>query len=162
MAPRSPYRLLPVEQRLALVQHDLAANSGSRAAYILRLVEKGGGFRPATVRKWPVEQLAREIVRRNLETLQDEIGYLQLLYVELEPACQVDFLEAAGVPHENGVIAEDAEPPLADAAAVARAAEQIAERHGERGRHYLLTIATYNPEAWPGLAEWLVARSPAD
>jgi hypothetical protein len=141
------------------VAHDLAANSGSRAAYTLRLVQKGGGFRQATVRKWPVEQLAREIVRRGLETLQDEIGYLQLLYVELEPGFQVEFLEAAGVAHENGVIAEDAEPPLADEAAVARAAGVLAARHGEQGMHYLQTIATYNPEAWPGIREWLASRS---
>lgn len=158
MATRTPYRMLSTEKRIELVTHDVRANSGSRASYILRMVQKGGGFRQATLKKWPVEQLAREVVRRGMETLQDEIGYLQLLYVELEPGFQVEFLEAAGVAHENGVIGEEAEPPLADAATVARAAATLAERHGEPGMHYLHTIATYNPEAWPGLGEWLAAR----
>jgi hypothetical protein len=151
--------MLPAEKRLELVAHDLAANSGSRAAYIMRLVQKGGGFRPATLRKWTTEQLAREVVRRGAETLQDEIGYLQLLYVELEPAFQVEFLESAGVAHENGVIADDAEPPLAAASKVTAAADALAAKHGDRGLHYLHTIATYNPEAWPGLGEWLTVRA---
>jgi len=156
----SPYRQLPDDTRLALVTHDLTTNSGSRAAYILRIVQKGGGFRPETLRKWPVAQLAREILRRKLETLQDEIGYLQTLYVEQQPELQIAFCDAAGVRHENGSIPEELEMPLADTAAVARAAGALVAAHGAAGRHYLLTIATYNPEAWPGLAEWLEANPP--
>jgi hypothetical protein len=76
LATLTPYRLLPEDTRLMLVIHDLKANSGSRAAYIMRIVAKGGGFRPETQRKLKPEQLARDIVRRKLETLQDEIGYL--------------------------------------------------------------------------------------
>lgn len=125
----------------------------------MRMVSKGGGFRPATLRKWPVDQLARDIVRRRLETLQDEIGYLQLLYVELEPEIQIAFCDAAGVTHENGSIPEDLPLPLASEELVRSAAAALVSRFGERGRHYLHTIATYNPDAWPGLAEWMVSES---
>ncbi len=155
MPAPSPYRTLPAETRLRLVSHDLRAHSGSRAAYIMRMVAKGGGFRPETLRKWSVDQLARDIVRRRLETLQDEIGYLQLLYVELEPELQIAFCDAAGVTHDNGSIPDDLPLPLADEDQVRSAAATLVSSFGDRGRHYLETIATYNPEAWPGLATWL-------
>lgn len=151
MSLPSPYRTLPMERRLALVTHDISSNRQSRDGYIQRLVAKGGGFRPETLRKWKVEQLAREIVRRNVETLQDEIGMLQTLYVELEPQIQVDFLDAAGVAHTNGQIPEDLATPFAAVDVVARAAALLQEKHGDDGRRYLRTIAIYNGEAWPGL-----------
>ena len=96
-----------------------------------------------------------------METFQDEIGYLQLLYVELEPQYQIDFLTAVGVPHENGVLSEDLDPPLASPEKVAKAAGVLCDKHGDTGVHYLQTIAMFNPEAWPGVGEWLEQRQEA-
>lgn len=157
MAVSSPYRQLPVSRRISLVTHELTHNRESRTSYIQRMVSGGGGFRPETLKKWPPEQLAREIVRRGLETLHDEAALLQLLYVELEPQLQIDFLDAAGVKHEKGQIPEDLQAPLADAATVKRAAESLIAKHGDDGRTYLKTIAVYNGEAWPGLAEMMAS-----
>ncbi len=155
MADASPYRSLPSETRLRLVTHELTADPSARQLFIQAVVEKGGGFRPETLRKWPPAQLAREVVRRNLETFGDELRLLQLLYVELEPGLQVAFLDACGVPHTNGSIDDDAEEPLADEATVRQAAERLLADHGDAARHYLRTIAAYNSEAWPGLRELL-------
>lgn len=152
MANLTPYRALPVERRVALVTHELTTSKDARNGYIQRLVARGGGFRPVTLRTWPIDRLAKEIVRRALETLPDEIGMLQALYVDLEPEIQIAFLDAAGVPHEGATIPEKLEPPFADAAAVAKAADQLIERFGDAGRHYLWTIAIFNGEAWPGLS----------
>lgn len=152
MAPQTPYRLLPVERRIALVTYDLKHNRDSRPEYIRRLVARGGGFRPATIQKWPLDQLAREIVRRQLEGLPEELGLLQLLYVELEPETQITFLDAAGVKHEKGVIAEDLEPPYTDAAGVKRGVEAVRATCGEAGEHYLRTIALYNGDGWPEIS----------
>lgn len=149
--PASPYRQLSVDRRVALLTHELTKSREAREGFILRLVAKGGGFRPATLKKWPVEQLAKEIVRRNMESPHEEIGLLQLLYVELEPAMQIHFLEAAGVKHENGSIPDDLEPPFASAEQVQSAAASLRARFGEGAEHYLHTIKTYNGEAWPGL-----------
>ena len=120
--------------------------------YGQRLVGKGG-FRAVTVMSWPPERLAREIVRMNAETAQDELEMLQLLYVDLEPAIQTTFLEAAGVSHEDGKMAEDLEPPYADAESVRRAAAVVRERHGDDGVHYLRTLARYSADGWPGIVE---------
>jgi hypothetical protein len=155
MSAQSPYRQLPVERRVSLIAHELKKSRQAREGYIMRLVGKGGGFRPQTLRKWPVEQLAKEVVRRNMETPEEQLGLLQLLYVELEPQLQIDFLDAAGVAHENGSMPEELEPPFAKDEAVKAAAEGLLAKHGESARHYLVTIATYNGEGWPGLAGML-------
>ena len=151
MASPSVYRALPAARRLMLVTHLLTTRTDARAVFIQRLVSRGGGFRAVTLRRWPLDQLAREVVRLNAQSADDEMDLLQALYVEVEPAIQTAFLDAAGVPHEAGVIAESAEPPFADAAAVARAAALVRERHGEEGMQYLRTIARYNGAAWPGI-----------
>jgi hypothetical protein len=137
------------------VSHELVNDRDARASYIQAMVQKGGGFRPETLRKWPVEQLARAIVTRKLEGFGDELRLLQLLYVELEPELQVAFLDACGVKHEGGSITEEKDGALADEATVRKAADALLAAHGERGKHYLRTIAAYNGEAWPGLQEAL-------
>lgn len=159
MAISSPYRTLPAERRLSLVTHEITSNRQSRDGYIARIVSRGGGFRPEKLRKWPAEQLAREVVRHNLETFQDELGLMVLLYVELEPEIQVTFLDALGVEHVNGSIPEGLEPPFADAVKIRAAANALVGKFGDDARRYLRTIAMYNGEAWPGLGEWIEQSS---
>ena len=143
--------MLPAEQRVSLLLHAMRNHRGARAGYAQRLVARGGGYRAATLMSWPPERLARELVRLNAETPQDEIELLQLLYIEVEPQYQIAFLDAAGVKHENGVLPEDLEAPYASEEAVASAARSLVEKFGAAGEHYLRTIARYNAEAWPGI-----------
>jgi hypothetical protein len=96
----------------------------------------------------------------NAQSAQDEIDLLQLLYVELEPAIQITFLDEAGVRHANGVIDESLQPPYADAEAVRRGAALVQSKHGADGVHYLRTIARYSRDGWPGIEQ--IAESLAD
>ena len=153
MAIPSPYRTLPAERRLSLVTHEISNNRQSRDGYIARIVSRGGGFRPEKLRKWAADQLAREVVRHNLESFQDELSLMVLLYVELEPEIQIAFLDSLGIAHTLGSIPEGLEPPFADAAKTRTAADGLIERYGDDARRYLRTIALYNAEAWPGLAD---------
>lgn len=153
----SPYRSLSAARRVALVLHVLATRREARAVYVQRLVTRGGGFRAVTLQAWPAKRLAREVVRLNAETPHDELDLLHALYVEVEPVIQSTFLDAAGVPHENGVMAESLEPPYADAEGVRRGAAAVREAHGAEGVRYLRTLARYSPDAWPGVAELAVA-----
>jgi hypothetical protein len=157
MATLSPYRSLPAPRRVALVTHALSTSREARALYVQRLVARGRGFRAATLQSWPADRLAREVVRLNAEAAPDELELLHLLYVELEPAIQITFLDAAGVAHENGKMAEELEPPYADAAAVRAAALAVQAQHGEDGMRYLRTLARYSPDGWPGI-EGVVAE----
>jgi hypothetical protein len=159
-SPKSPWRVLSGDRRVAILARLFAERKEARALYIQRLVARGGGFRAATLLGWPAEKLAREVVRLNAPTPDDEVELLQALYVDLEPAIQQEFLEAAGVKHEGAVIDEGSQAPYTDAAAVARAAATIRAKHGDAANHYLRTIARYNPEGWPGIGD-LVAGLPA-
>jgi hypothetical protein len=152
MPPLSPYRSLPVERRIALVTYELTTQRESRALFIQRLVSRGGGYRPASFQNWPAERLAKEVVRLKAESAQDELGLMQTLYVDLEPAIQILFLDTAGVKHEKGRIDESVEPPFCDAAAVTKGAAAIIAGHGEDGARYLRTIHRYAADSWPGLA----------
>jgi len=151
MATPSPYRTLPAARRVALITHAIQVSRDARAVYAARLVARGGGFRAATVQSWPADRLAREVVRLGAESASDELDLLQMLYVELEPEIQSTFLDAAGVPHTNGAMAEDLTPPFADEAAVRRGVLAVRERHGEDGERYLRTLARYAREGWPGI-----------
>ena len=153
MTHPSPYRSLPSSRRQALVAHDIGASRDSRDTYLRAMVARGGGFRPEKLRKWPADQLAREVVRHSLETPQDELRLLVILYVELEPELQITFLDTLGVRHDQGSIPDDLEPPFADAASIRIAADALIASHGDEARRYLRTIARYNDTAWPGLAE---------
>lgn len=155
MAFASTYRTLPVPRRLALVAHDITTSREARDSYVRAMVARGGGFRSEKVRKWPADQLAREVVRHNLESPHDELRLMVALYVELEPALQIEFLDAAGVKRDGASIPEDMEPPFADAGKIRGAAELLIANHGDEARRYLRTIALYNDTAWPGLAEMM-------
>lgn len=155
MTTRSPYRTLPTARRVELVTLAAKAGRDTRARFAQRLVARGGGFRAATLLGWPPDRLAREVVRLNAENAQDEFELLLLLYVELEPAIQITFLDAAGVPHEGGKMPEECEPPYADADAVRRGAEAVRREHGEEGERYLRTLAVYSADGWPGIEDVL-------
>ncbi|MES2523102.1 MAG: hypothetical protein V4617_10415 [Gemmatimonadota bacterium] len=152
---QSPYRALSSARRIQLVTQAIAARREARMIYIQRVVSRGGGFRAVTLQSWAPERLAREVVRLNAESATDELELLQMLYVDLEPAIQITFLDAAGVKHEEGRIADELEPPYADAEAVKRGAEAVKAAHGDDGMHYLRTIARYGQDVWPGISDQL-------
>ena len=146
----SPYRSLPRDRRVALVKQAISSSRETRALYTQRITARGG-FRSVTLNSWPVDKLASEFVRMNAQNNDDELVLLQLLYVELEPAIQITFLEAAGVKHENGSIAEELQPPYADADGVKKAMAAVRAQHGEDGERYLRTLARYSANGWPGI-----------
>jgi hypothetical protein len=152
MANPTPYRTLPAARRVALLTRAIKESREVRALMVQRMVKRGGGFRAVTLQGWAPDKLAKEVVRMNAESADDELTLLNLLYVEFEPEIQACFLDAAGVKHEGGHIPEDAVPPFTDAAGTARGVEAVIAMYGDDGRHYLQTIARYNGEAWPGLA----------
>src|SRR4051812_38941487 len=106
MAKQTPYRSLPSEKRVALVKHMISGSKEGRMLFIQRLAARNG-FRPATLQTWSADRLAQEVVRTRAETGDDELNLLHALYVEVEPHIQATFLDAAGVKHEQGVMAED-------------------------------------------------------
>mgnify|MGYP003333748707 CR=1 FL=1 len=68
-------------------------------------------------------------------------------------------LDAAGVAHKDGHIAEDATPPFCDETTTKKAVEMVRAQFGDACEHYLKTITTYNAASWPGI-EQLVVLNP--
>jgi hypothetical protein len=147
----TPYRSLPADRRIALLTHAIRSSREARESYISRLASRPGGFRAVTLKTWPVDRIAKEVARLNAQTPQDEFDLMHLLYVELEPAIQIAFLDAAGVRHEGGHIPDDLAAPYTDEAGVRRGAEAVRARFGDDGVRYLRTLAKYNREGWPGI-----------
>jgi len=67
----------------------------------------------------------------------------------------VEFLDAVGLPHEDGVLdlPDDAEDP--DETAVATAATALVAAHGRRALVYLATLKVADADFWSGLDETL-------
>ena|SRR3569833_229348 len=150
MANPTPYRTLPTEKRVALVKHMITSSKEGRTLYLARLAAKTG-FRPVTLQSWSADKLASEVVRTRAESGDDELNLLHLMYVDLEPAIQTTFLDAAGVRHENGVMPDDLQPPYTDEDGVKRGIDAVRTQHGDDGERYLRTLARYNSEGWPGI-----------
>lgn len=146
----TPYRTLPKEKRVALVKHMVTSNKDGRTLFIARLAAKTG-FRPVTLQSWSADKLAQEVVRVRAETADDELSLLHLMYVELEPAIQSTFLDAAGVKHENGMMADELEAPFATEDAVKKGVDAVRTQHGEDGERYLRTLERYSAGGWPGI-----------
>ena len=157
MTPLSPYRTLPADRRVALVTYELKTQRDARAIFIQRLVSRGGGFRPASFQNWPAERLAQEVVRLKVESAQDELGLMQTLYVDMEPAIQTTFLDAAGVTHTDARIDEKSEPPYCSEAATRLGADAAISAHGDEAVRYLRTIHRYAAADWPGLDSIIAA-----
>lgn len=161
MSTSTPYRSLPAARRVALLTQAMKTMREMRRIYVQRLVSRGGGFRAATLQSWPADRLAREVVRLNAETPADEYDLMHFLYVEMEPDVQRTFLDAAGVRHSEGRMADDLEPPFADEAAVRRGAEAVRAAHGEDGERYLRALDAYSRAGWPGIEGIVAARDGA-
>jgi len=72
----------------------------------------------------------------------------------------VEFLDAVGLPHEEGILnlPEDAEAPAA--ATVKKAATALAKAHGREGLVYLSTLLVADEEFWAGVAPVLEGFTP--
>ncbi len=157
----SLYRELPAAKRVSLLTAVISQRKESRAVFIQRMVQRGGGFRAATLASWPASKLASEVVRMNAQTAEDELDLLQALYVDIEPAIQELFLKTAGVKANGASIDETLEPPFADEPAVKKAADAIVAQFGADAVHYLRTIAKYAPGAWTGVEAVVAAHHSA-
>ncbi len=77
---------------------------------------------------------------------------LVALHLEQRRSLLVDFLDALGIPHEEGLLAEDVEIPAPDVTTVRAVAEQLRETHGASAiRVYWNALWLQDPERWGAL-----------
>ncbi len=109
-------------------------------------------FRPKMVRHLAAEKVARRLVRL-LKDLPETVAFQFLFHLHMAKRRELmgEFLDAVGLPHEDGVLdlPEDAGPP--DAEKVAEAARALLEQHGREALVYLATLWISDADFWAGL-----------
>ena len=152
---RGPYAVWDLmdddEQKAAAIAFWTGADRESRVALELALA-KDLRFRAESVRKLSAERVAGRLVRL-ADSLPDSVlfQYLFHLHMAERRPLMVGFLDAVGLPHEDGTLdlPEDFEGP--DAGKVEAAAGDLASSAGHAGLVYLATLMVADADFWKGL-----------
>ncbi len=110
-------------------------------------------FRPRSVIGLAPDKRAKYLAQ--LPTISDSIAARALVnyHLERQRAMMSAFLDLLGIPHENGLIAEEnvAKP---DAAKVQKAAKDLATQFPpDEVSLYLATLVSQDPETWDALID---------
>ncbi len=146
------------EKKLAAAALWDNADRESRSAIEMALA-KEMKFRPQSVKRLATERVAPRLARLAEEL--PEAAFFQFLFhlhmVERREL-MVEYLDAVGLPHNEGVLdlPDDAEAPTAEAAA--GPARDLLAKHGREALVYLGTLAVADADFWAGmlpvLEEW--------
>jgi hypothetical protein len=147
---------LSPEERLDAAQDVVQDSSPLVRSTVAAVAAQARNMRPQTAAKLPKDALARIIatVRDPGEMLAASL--LVSLHLGSRRPLLARFLDAAGLPHENGVLADDA-PPRVDDAQLERALAAIADEPRDRVLCYLNTLLLQDPDRWGGIG----ARPPS-
>ena len=156
---RGPYAVWALldedEQRTAAATTWTNADREEKTA-LQMTVAKAFKFRPQSVLKLPAERVAGRLARLAKELPETVLfQFLFHLHMEHRRPLLVEFLDAVGLPHDNGVLdlPDDAEPP--DGKKVTAAAGKLVEAHGRDALVYLATLKVADDELWAGVDEVL-------
>ncbi len=131
------------------------ADRESRMA-VEMVVAKEMKFRPQSVRKLSAERVAPMLARIAVE--MPETAFFQFLFhfhMAEGRKLMVEYLDAVGLPHEDGVLdlPEDAEAPTEEAAA--GPARELITKYGREALVYLGTLAVADADFWAGMTPLL-------
>ncbi len=152
---RGPYAVWTLmsedERRAAAVALWEGADRDSRAALEVALA-KDLKFRPQSVRHLGADRVASRLVRL-AEELPEAVlfQYLFHLHMGARRPLMVRFLDAVGLPHEDGALElpEGFEGP--DAAKVESSGRELVAADGHEALVYLATLKVADGEFWAGL-----------
>ena len=152
--PSVLWKRLPPDRKMlaadAFWQDDNAAAEQAEAVVMIAQRIK---FRTRSVQTLPRDKKSRHLV--NLGAVSEMVAARLLVAYHLhhQRAMMAAFLDALGITHEDGLIAdEELEPPSADR--LRQAAQAIGTSHpAEDVSLYLATLMWQDPETWAGLSE---------
>ena len=158
------WKHLPPDERLRAANAFFANTPAELAAIALGALAKARHMRPQAARKLPPEAQAR-ILASTLDPGEPLAqGLLVALHLSERRPLLGAFLDALGLPHEEGLLEEDAEsaPPVTEEAA----RQAVAALSGFPREHvltYLNTLLLQDAERWAALehaVEWVEAGTP--
>jgi len=139
------------EKKLAAAALWTNGDRESRMAIEMALA-KEMKFRPQSVRKLSVERVAPRLARLAAELPETAaFQFLFHLHMAERRALMVEYLDAVGLPHSDGVLdlPDDAEAPTAEASA--GPARELIAKHGREALVYLGTLAVADADFWDGM-----------
>jgi hypothetical protein len=152
--PSRLWRRLPLDKRLdaaSLFWED--EHSDEQQMEAVGAIATQMKFRPRSVIGLPPERRAKYLAQ--LPTVSDAIAARALVsyHLERQRPMMAAFLDSLGIPHENGLITEDA-VAKPDAEKLKTAAEDLATKFDPSDVSvYLSTLVSQDPETWGGLAD---------
>jgi hypothetical protein len=156
------WKNLSEEHRLAAAQAFWADEQAmAEQAEVVGIIARQIHFRPRSVIAMSVEKKVRLLVR--MGSVSDAVAARLLVsyHLETQRSMMGAFLDALGIAHDNGLIADEKlEAPSADRLSTAAAA--LREAHPEDNvTLYFNTLLIQDPETWGGLREVLAQPSTA-
>ena len=158
------WKHLPPDERLRAATSFFANTPAELAAIALGTLAKARHMRPQAARKLPPEAQAR-ILASTLEPGEPLAqGLLVALHLSERRPLLAAFLDALGLPHEEGLLKEEAESaPAITEDAARHAVGALSTFPREHVLTYLNTLVLQDPERWAALehaAEWVEAGTP--
>ena len=152
---RGPYAVWELmdddEKKAAAVAFWNEADRESRAALEVALAQDLK-FRPQSVRQLSAERVAGRLVRL-ADSLPETVLFQYLFHLHMgeRRPLMVGFLDAVGLPHDDGALElpDDFEGP--DQEKVESSARDLATAKGREGLIYLGTLVVADGEFWTGL-----------
>ncbi|MGV3517544.1 hypothetical protein [Luteitalea sp.] len=129
--------------------------AGAEHAEVIGLLSRRLNFRVKSVLALPLDRKAKYTA--GLAAVSDAVAGRLLVTFHLthQRPMMSTFLDALGIPHENGLIADDAAPSL-DAATLPPAVAALREQYPlEDVDLYLHTLRLQDHATWGGLGEFL-------
>ena len=164
LTPARLWSALDLETRVlagrALYRHDWGQAPTRREADLA--IAAGMRFRDAVVRQLPVDKRALYVAKNVVPTDSLAASLLLALHLEHRRAVLGAFLDALGLPHDDGLIAEDHTMSPLDDAQLGKAAATLFERFAPvEVEVYLASLVAMDPDTWGGLVNVLRPRAAA-
>jgi hypothetical protein len=164
LSPARLWRSLEPEERVlaarAFFAHAWSDPSARREGELA--IARALRFREEAVRKLPLDKRAGYLAKA-VQPADSLAGSLLLaLHLEERRSVLAAFLDALGIPHDQGMIAEDHDVQPPGQQALARATEALDARFSTREVDvYLASLLALDPGTWEGLGDVLEARRTA-
>ncbi len=160
--PSSLWKPLDQERKLkAAAAFWQDENAALEQAEALAVIAQRLKFRPKSVIGLPLEKKVRQLA--SIATVSELVAARLLVAYHLEHQRPMmgAFLDAVGIPHDQGTIAEEELTPPAPATLLAAAAAIAKDYPAEDVALYLSTLQWQDVETWGPLADAPESRTPA-
>ena len=158
---RKLWKALTPDERAAAITAAMSDDENGWVKTTTRTAVAGAiKFRPQTVATWPRQKLVSEAARLPIDDVALLSAFLVDLHLGTRRPMMAAFLDAVGVPHEDGRIDTEASGPVVvEPERLRAAADDLVSRFPpDEVVTYFLTLLLQDPETWGGVVDWLETR----